>query len=212
MIRAYDKIYLERAQAALGRMLDYAVYDMECDIDRFFDCFIRSGCAQRFGCGDCSLIVGRSGVELAWMVWELVNGSVPRQKPRYSADRSPEYWAGWALAYFQWFSSLNFQQIAEKIPLHEIVRLYAPYHEMDIRQFCDKMTELYRERTAETNLKQLRQAAKLTQKALAAQSGIPLRTIQQYEQRQKKINKAQAETVIALARALGCGAEDLLEW
>lgn len=148
---------------------------------------------------------------LTWTVREITTGSVPLQKPQYTADRSPEYWTGWALAYFQWATSLSFEQILSKIRPGEIVSLYSPYHEMDIRRFCDKMTELYRERKQETNLKRLRQAVGMTQKELALQSGIPLRTVQQYEQRQKNINKARAETVMVLARLLDCKAEELIE-
>ena len=40
---------------------------------------------------------------------------------------------------------------------------------------------------------------------------FPLRTVQQYEQRQKDINKAQAACVVSLAQVLGCGVEELLE-
>ena len=49
-----------------------------------------------------------------------------------------------------------------------------------------------------------------TQKDLSEQSGVTLRSIQQYEQGKKKIQKASAETVRALARSLGCQMEDLL--
>lgn len=42
-------------------------------------------------------------------------------------------------------------------------------------------------------------------------SGIPMRTIQQYEQRQKNINKAKAEYVVMLAKTLFCTGEDLIE-
>lgn len=38
MIRAYDKIYLEKARTALGRMLDFAVYDLKYDINFFLEC------------------------------------------------------------------------------------------------------------------------------------------------------------------------------
>jgi len=37
MTSAYDKIYLEKAQIVLGRMTDYAVYDLEYAIDEIFD-------------------------------------------------------------------------------------------------------------------------------------------------------------------------------
>ena len=36
MIHAYDKIYLDKARTALGRMLDFAVYDLKYDIADFF--------------------------------------------------------------------------------------------------------------------------------------------------------------------------------
>ena len=82
---------------------------------------------------------------------------------------------------------------------------------MDIRHFTDKMTELYREAKPETNLKLLRQRAKLSQRELAELSNIPIRTLQQYEQRQKNINKAQAEYLVILAKILYCDVIDLME-
>ena len=50
-----------------------------------------------------------------------------------------------------------------------------------------------------------------TQAELAGRCDIPLKTIQQYEQRQKNINKAQAEYIIRLSKALCCEPADLLE-
>lgn len=82
---------------------------------------------------------------------------------------------------------------------------------MDIRQFCDKIDELYHAAKPEANLKLLRQNAGLSQRELAEQSGVPLRTIQQYEQRRKNINRAQAEYLIMLAKALCYVVEDLIE-
>ena len=211
MIHAYDKIYLDKARTALGRMLDFAVYDLKYDIEDFFALFITSGIAARFEKGDYSVIVGMSGVELAYKVLELTKGEENRIKPQYSADRSEEYWAGWALAYYQWDTALSFEEIVRAVPMKRIVQMYSPYHEMDIRQFCDKMNERYRTAQPETNLKALRQRSGLSQRELSEQSSVPLRTIQQYEQRQKSINKAQAEYLFMLARSLCCEIEDLLE-
>ena len=45
MIHAYDKVYLDKARTALGRMLDFAVYDLKYDIEDFFALFITSGIA-----------------------------------------------------------------------------------------------------------------------------------------------------------------------
>lgn len=211
MIHAYDKVYLEKARTSLGRMLDFAVYDLQYDITDFFHLFLSSGIAARFGTGDFTVIAGMSGVELAYYVLETSHGNIDRIKPQYTVNRSEEYWLGWALAYYQWETSLSFEEIIRHVPLQEILRLYSPYHEMDIRQFCDKMDELYRNAKPETNLKTLRRNAGFSQQDLADLSGIPKRTIQQYEQRQKNINKAQAEYLIMLSRALCCDVEDLIE-
>ena len=53
--------------------------------------------------------------------------------------------------------------------------------------------------------------ANLSQSELAQQAGVSVRTIQQYEQRRKDINKAQTETLLKIARALVCTVEDLVE-
>ena len=51
----------------------------------------------------------------------------------------------------------------------------------------------------------------MSQSELAKQSGVPVRTIQQYEQGQKEIDHARGETLLRLARALACSIEDILE-
>lgn len=211
MIHAYDKTYLEKAQVVLGRMLDYAAHDLKYNVDDFFEMFICTGYADKFGQGDFALIAGRSGVELARAVIEAAAGKREETPPSYTSNRSPEYWAGWALAYYQWLTALSFREIVNAIPINEIICLYVPYHEMDIRQFCDRMSELYKEKCPETNLKRYRTINNITQAELSKQSGIPIRTIQQYEQRQKDINKASAEYLIALSKALNCAPESLIE-
>ena len=50
-----------------------------------------------------------------------------------------------------------------------------------------------------------------TQKELANNSGVTLRSIQMYEQGHKNINKASAETLYRLSKILGCTMEDLME-
>lgn len=211
MIHAYDKVYLDKARIALGRMLDFAVYDLGYDIDDFFRLFIKSCAALRFGTGDFSLLVGMSGVELAYMVLDQTGSAYERIRPNYTAGRSEEFWTGWALAYYQWVTSMSFEEIVRYVPIKDIMMLYSPYHEMDIRQFVDKMNALYRAAKPETNLKLLRLRAGLSQRELAQLSGIPVRTIQQYEQRRKNINKAQAEYLVLLSNVLYCDVSDLME-
>lgn len=211
MICAYDRVYLEKARTALGRMLDYAVYDLKYDMEVFLRMFIESGIAARFESGDFTLLVGMSGVELAYLVLEKSDVAHERVKPQFTANRSEEFWTGWALAYYQWETAMDFEEIVRYVPIKEIKALYSPYHEMDIRQFVDKINELYKNAKPETNLKTLRQKAGLSQRELAECTGIPVRTIQQYEQRQKNINKAQVEYLVRLSKELYCEITDLME-
>lgn len=211
MIHGYDRIYLDQTRASLGRMFDFAVYDLKQDLTSFVDMFITSGVAELFEHGDIKTVAGSSGVEIAYEVIAKTNQKCEQIKPRYTLERSREYWAGWALAYYQWHSKMSFKEIIRVIPIAEIVELYSPYHEMDIMQFVDFMNETYSLRHQNTNLKYFRLKAGITQKELSALSEIPLRTIQQYEQRQKHINKAQAEYLVNLAEVLHCAPRELLE-
>lgn len=211
MICAYDKVYLDCAKRVLGRMLDFAVYDLQYSIEDFFSLFIQSGVAERFGKGDYTILAGKSGVEVVYEVLEKMHIHVERSNPRYVANRSEEYWTGWALAHYQWETALSFEEIEKFIPIHYVKALYSPYHEMDVRHFIEKMNELYRKAKPDTNLQRRRKQVGLSQGQLAEISGIPVRTIQQYEQRQKNINKAQVEYLIKLSSALGCSVECLIE-
>ena len=55
----------------------------------------------------------------------------------------PRVLDGVALAYYQWESGLRFAEIEAAVSITEVCHLYTPYHEMDIRQFVDRMNELY---------------------------------------------------------------------
>ena len=208
MTNAYDSNYLEKARHALGSMLDYAVYDLHYDLTTYWEIFLASPVAARFERGEASVIAGKSGVELALMATDRQQNY---SRPSFSEGKSEEFWTGWALAYYQWKTCLSFSQITGLISIEEIRTLYSPFHEMDIRQFCDRMSSLYVQRKAGTNLKNRRLAAELSQSGLASLTGIPVRTLQQYEQGQKNINRARAEYVLALSRALCCDPLLLLE-
>ena len=208
MIRAYDKIYLEKARANLGHMLDFAMNDLSCDLKEFWELFINSEIADRFEHGESTVIAGMSGIEMAY---SILGDGIGRVEVKPKDYRTQEYWLGWTLAYYQWYTGLAFRSIAGPEDIMDIKSMYSPYHEMDILQFCDVMDKMIFERNRETRLKYYRKMAGLSQAQLAEQSDIPLRTIQQYEQRQKNINMARAEYVISLARVLYCSPEDLME-
>ena len=97
-----------------------------------------------YGKGDPFVVWGKSGIEITYDILEKDKSDYLKaleEKGRNEA-LSKEYWAGWALAYYQWLSGKTFQEINKKVPFTSIINMYHPYHEMDILQFCDRMEEL----------------------------------------------------------------------
>lgn len=86
------------------------------------------------------------------------------------------------------------------------------YHNKKDDSFVQELyIEIQETNTKETNLAFYRRMRAYSQRLLSEKSGVSLRAIQQYEQRQKSINKAAAESVLALSDSLGCMPEDLME-
>ncbi len=213
MTPAYAEIYLNDAMRAMGEMLDYAVHDCGCDGDLFFRQFVSSGIAKQFERGNPKFVGGMSGVELALEVFRRTADQIPDVDASAYGEKSPEYWAGWSLAYYQWKSGMPFREIVSHGLTVSTVCSMHLLHEADIRKFAEAADKVIQEnlRESETNLKRIRRANGLSQKQLAEVSGVTLRMIQLYEQRQNDINKARASTLRALAKSLNCQLEDLME-
>jgi DNA-binding Xre family transcriptional regulator len=214
MMRAYEETYLDDAINNLGDMFDYAVNDCGFSIEDFFNSFVVSGVAAAFERGNPKYVAGLSGPELASEVIYRTRGTRPDKPPADNSDKSPEYWAGWMLAYYQWYTSRSFSEMQKNglnMPL--VLSLYPTLHEADVSKFVDVANRIIEKHRSAgiSNLQRIRKAVGMTQKKLAAQSGVALRMIQLYEQRKQDICKAQAISIARMARALGCNAEDLLE-
>nr|WP_296459165.1 hypothetical protein [uncultured Acetatifactor sp.] len=67
-------------------------------------------------------------------------------------DKSPEYWAGWALCYYQWITGYTFSHIHRAVPISELLGMYPALHEADITKFADIMHEKMKAAYPETNL------------------------------------------------------------
>lgn len=210
-MNAYSNLYISKAQVSLGTMLHYAVYDLKMDLGRFYSMFLSSGIADAFGSGDPKYTVGMSGIELARSVLHSVMGEYTDTAPNFYDNRTPEYWTGWALAYYEWCTDTPFVRIEQCVPITEILGMYHPYHEADISKFVDTMDRKMQERNKTSRLARLRAYVNLSQKALAERSGVSVRMIEQYEQGRKDINHASSTTVYQLSKALGCKMEDLME-
>ena len=85
-------------------------------------------------------------------------------------------------------------------------------HEADYTKFIEQADIIVEKSLVdeETSLKRIRKYYKLTQRELSEKSGVSLRMIQLYEQKQSDISKAQINIVKGLADALNCKVEDLI--
>ena len=211
MMHAYDEIYLNDAMRNLGEAFDYSATVLAIPMDDFLDMFIISGIAEQFALGVPKFVSGLSGTELVWEVLNRTKKNVDLHSPQTEYDYSPEYWCGWILAFYQWNTGKSFKEIKEYLPMSEIYKLYPTLHEASEEKFVDVANSILKRKNIATKLQTVRKAVGLSQKELSEKSGVTLRMIQQYEQRAKDINKASAGNLFALARVLGCKAEDLLE-
>ena len=211
MTHAYKEYFLDDAMETLGSAVEYAVLSLNIEGQEFLDLFLASGIAERFGHGDAMYVSSMSGIELARAVVEATYKKKKLPEPGYAEGLSPEYWAGWTLAEYQWYSGKRFRDIFEHVKLSEIIPMYSVYHEMDVSKFIETMDERCSTELPECRLKKLRESRGLSQSELAKISGVSLRSIQMYEQRVNDIDKAQAQTIYKLSRVIGCAMEDLLE-
>ena len=209
-MHAYKEMYMFDARDRLGEMFDYAINVYHMDVDKLWSLFATSGLAECLSHGDPKYVAGMSGYELfAALIYETYRERIEIEEI-YNFDRSREYWAGWALAFFQWYSNLTFQYIYIKgITLSEVVDMYI-LHEAPEEKFAEIMTDRIRERQEENMLKRLRTYAGLTQKQLSEASGVSLRMVQLYEQGRNDLSKAQAGVVLSLSQVLNCDARQLI--
>lgn len=206
----YDASYLTDAQKHLGEMFEYAICDAGEDIDAFWQAFARSILARQLFDANPKYLAGMSGPELYSALKFEIEGVYDTGIPESRFDRSPYYWAGWSLAYYQWRRMLSYEHMdLAGITLSRVVDAYI-LHEADVEVFVDRMDGMIAANRDARMLKRIRQYAGLTQKQLSDSSSVTLRMIQLYEQGQNDISKAGSEVVSNLARALGCESEDLL--
>ena len=211
MTRAYQEIYLSKAQSVLGDAFDYAVNTCAILGTDFVKLFIASSVSKRMENGEPAYLAGKSGIEIVREIVAETKGQELQIEPQEHFGRSKEYWMGWAIAYYQWYSGRKYSDIFKVLSFEDLQKMYYTLHEADITKFVDIVDSKIKEYFSETNLKRIRTAYGFTQAELAERSGVSLRSIQMYEQRNKNINKASADSMYSLAKALGCTMEDLIE-
>lgn len=210
-IRAYQEIYLNKAQSVLGDAFDYAINICGIPGKDFVKLFLVSTISSRMEKGEPAILSGKSGIELVQEVILETKGQNLQYTPCERLSRSKEYWIGWAVAFYQWYSDMRYRDIFKLASYEALENMYYTLHEADISKFVDIMSAKVHETFPDTNLKRIRLLYGCTQAELADRAGVSLRSIQMYEQRNKNINKASVDTVYRLSKVLGCTIEDLLE-
>ncbi|MBQ0070333.1 MAG: hypothetical protein KBS81_00510, partial [Spirochaetales bacterium] len=126
MIHAYNDVYLEKAQSNFAEMLDYAVWTQSMDLFSFFRSFLSTKVSTAIENGDYRYISGMSGIELCYEVLDQSGVKYQRREPVFCLDRTREYWCGWVLAYYQWYTNLSFEEIEKHVSIKTILEMYTP--------------------------------------------------------------------------------------
>lgn len=211
MTCAYSEMYLEDSMRTLGEAVDFALCDQGLNPAELTAILSNALEMKQFERGMPRVVCGMSGDELAREIIAHAGLSPVECRETYPFDRSPQYWAGWVLAYTQWTSSLGFNELLEVAPLDWIIGSYHPLHEASEDKFAGIVIDKWNKSQAgKKGLKAARKVVGLTQKQLAAQSGGKLRAIQLYEQNQLDLRRASVSSALALANTLNCTIEDLV--
>ncbi|MBQ3328748.1 MAG: helix-turn-helix transcriptional regulator [Eggerthellaceae bacterium] len=209
-VRLPDDAVFPDARETLAELFDIAINECGIGPDDFVGAFLASGVAREFERLNPVFAVGKSAPEL----FDIVAGSLgaPAEAPAVCATAPlVDYWVGWMLAYYQHETGTPFDRMFESVPYEEFAASYHPLHEAPDQKFLEVFEPRIRPAGNPTRLAVQRRIMGLSQPELADLSGVGLRSIQMYEQKNKNINRATAETVLRLSRALHCTMEDILE-
>lgn len=209
MRNAYNELYLRDAMSCLGEMFDEGINSLGIDPDEFYFMFLATGYAERFGNGDPDIIAGKSGLELAYNIARETGLLFVSDNLVVQYDRTPEYWAGWILAYYQFITGYSFRYIHDFISMKEIIRLYYPLHEAEEERAVEAINNIILSKGL-TSLQRCRKRRGLSQSELARECNISLRTEQQYENNSRHLAKASYEMVSVLSEKLNYDSRDLV--
>lgn len=137
MTHAYQEIYLSKAQSVLGDAFDYAVNTCGILGNDFVKLFIVSSVSKRMENGEPAYLVGRSGIEIVREIVEETKGQELQIEPQDHFGRSKEYWIGWTVAYYQWYSGRKYSDIFKVLSFEDLQKMYYILHEADITKFVD---------------------------------------------------------------------------
>ena len=137
-MHAYIEPYLKDVMRNLGVMSHFCINEYGMSPEKYSALFANSHVAEQISIGNPRYLSGMSGKELADLLIEL---SVVDKTNIVSSDFyniTPEYWAGWVMAYYQWYSAKSFAQMyIDGQTFDRILMMYHPLHEADIAKIVE---------------------------------------------------------------------------
>lgn len=145
---------------------------------------------------------------------ELINAMEPQaRKDKALISKCVDGLTEYAAELRQKAGDAGKEQISALRRLVSVVMSLYILHEADVSKFVESADEIIQRNkdSRKSKLQLIRKARGLTQQQLSEASGVSLRMIQLYEQKQYELAKAQAGIVLDLAKVLGCDAADLIQ-
>lgn len=208
----YIDHYTENAIDNFANALDYVYVDQKKDIKNFIDMFIKCGLAKEYYLLNPVYVLGLSGKELVKKTYELNNIIYKERRIKKTYKKSIAYFVGVISLTYCYRRDIPIEIFFKKVKIDDLFKLYYPLHEADITKIIKILDEYLKKKSETTNLAYYRKILKLTQKELADLSGISVRSISLYEEKEKDISKASYATVEKIARALHTEPKNIIEY
>lgn len=214
--------------ALLARTLDLADKRTSAGIRGFYPLFMKSEKLAEL-CNNTTELAASTPIELVLTVYQEAQDLGMSSRSSHTLigeerflrpeNQNRARWIAGFINYIAKKTQLNYRAIESLIPIEMLIEDFMRYGKIlpahsSYKEAYQCSIDVYRPYSSArkpTKLARERLKKKLTQQALSKMSGVGLRAIQQYEQRQKDINNAHARTVFLLAQALDCSMEQLIE-
>ena len=212
-VKAYDKKELPQVISKLGKAFEFAEKCLPEGAAGFYRRFANSSVAATCTGPDAHPEIGGSAIELVLDVNEdaSIDTLLMNEKRLSKQETRRLRWEAELLCRYQWETGLPFPAVFRTLSPERLRALHADYAELPPAEVVQRISVPETHESTTTSLARIRRERGLSQAGLAKASGVTLRSIQQYEQRKKDISHAQARSVLALAQALSCTMEELLE-
>lgn len=195
----------------LGICMSFACKYLDFQPNEFFKLFSSSNVSIEYAKANPKYIYGMSGIELAYEA--LIDlGFSPKDIDDYEIEKDLNYWLGRVIGYMQYINNYSYKYLAEIINLNSLLDHHEELASEGLGYINEYVFTNLVNGDSKSRLQSKRKLVDLSQSQLALKANINVRTLQQYEIKNKNINNASVKSVMKLAEAIGCKIDDILEY